>query len=529
MTRVDGELTINSASQDRVYSAANVIAVLDGNLGTGGGGGDGGTTILRTSQQATYTTPTANPQAVYYTALDIDGVTVITPRTLTGVNQILLGTNYSMYGYDQPIEDGRLDWIAVWDEGDPNTFTSSWETVGGPAGITTPGGGGSGLADAHFTMTQSQSSLITLDASTSTGDGYTWEIDHVARPEITASVTYGPLAVGVHHVKLTVTDSSDGSFDISQRDVNVAWIAEPVDQAQRDPINSVPGFGGENLSPWTEHIAPIGPWRRIVVLNEEDPDGDGDPRIIVPGDGTVTLMARAGDRPGSSGGYRAALEWNTAYDGISPGYPLGIVDNRVTGNIEPGDTTGELRFYRFEYKIHSTNADGSNPPGYPSSLLYMNNFGELHGNFGGDATWCPCTSTNGAQIGVNFESLPGGIATNTRNEFDMHNISTNWDVWQNYVVECLLSLDGSQGYIRVYRDGSIVTSVPSGTDGQGRFFAVTQQTDSGGANILMAFSAEVYRTKAQIDLIGTYPTVPDVTVSYRNIRVGPTMASVMAL
>ncbi len=412
MTRIDGQLnvTVDNAStrQDRSYSSEEVIAVLDGNLqGGGGGGGDGGGGVGRTQQKATYITTTVSP-TVYYTGLDTDGTTVITPRTLLNVSLLLQGGHYSMYGFDQPLEQGRLDWISVWDEGDPNVFAASWEVVGGPSGLTTGGGGGGGggLAVAAFNANLSISSVLVLDATTSTATSYAWEIDGAPRPETSAIVTYGPLLVGGHNVKLTVTNSADGSIDVLTTAINVAWVAEPITQSQHDNTNGQAG-GGVSLGQWPTEL--IGPWRNIQVLNEQD-GGDNVARMVSIGDGSATFLVKTGDEgiPGSG------LEINDAYNGAGSGFPLALgTDINVCGNINApvgDDTTGATRFYRVEFKIPSVNADATTAP---NPLVYMNNVFAIQGNAPSDGIVTLGPNTAGTKLEAHFNALPNGASAST--------------------------------------------------------------------------------------------------------------------
>ncbi len=115
--RIDGELAVTSNTpgqrQDRRYSAARVIAVLDG----AGGGGTARTTIT-----ATYSTTSVDP-TVYYTALNTDG-SVLVARTTSGVTFGAVG----MWEYAQSTT-GITDFVAVWDEGNVDEFASEWIVV----------------------------------------------------------------------------------------------------------------------------------------------------------------------------------------------------------------------------------------------------------------------------------------------------------------------------------------------------------------------------------------------------------------
>ncbi len=112
--RIDGVLNVTADDfyQDRTYSAAQVAAVLDG-AGSGHN--------ARLSTTATYSTPSVAP-TVFYTGLGTDG-SVITSRDTVGV--------VFADGLWQYVQDTThvTDFIAVWDEGDPDAYTSEWIVV----------------------------------------------------------------------------------------------------------------------------------------------------------------------------------------------------------------------------------------------------------------------------------------------------------------------------------------------------------------------------------------------------------------
>ncbi len=115
--RIDDTLFLNVSGaglgyQDRAFSAEHIAAVLDG---AGGGG------TARTQMTATYSTPSVGP-TVFYTGLGTDG-SVITARDTAGV--------VFADGLWQYVQDTTqvTDFIAVWDEGDPDTYTSEWIVV----------------------------------------------------------------------------------------------------------------------------------------------------------------------------------------------------------------------------------------------------------------------------------------------------------------------------------------------------------------------------------------------------------------
>jgi hypothetical protein len=409
----------------------------------------------------------------------------------------------------------------VWDEGVATSYTVNSECFGAGLAAGSGGGGISGLAHASFTSVGSTSSLLTVNASASIGDSYAWTLDGVPRPETTASVTYGPLTVGTHHVLLTVADSTDGSTDISERDVDVAWVGEPLDMAQNDATNGFqpPGTG---LAQWSS-LPIIGPWRNKNVLNETGGGGDGDLRIVNIGDGSVSLLMKTQDTIDSvPGGYRAELAMTSSYNAVGAGYPAAVADIDHAGNVPVAGVSGTKRYFRMEYKIPTLNADATATPTGNALQNSINNFAELRGATSIASTIRPTIIAGGPLMTVAFKPVTSGVA-GTEVYFDNHAVV--YDTWQNYVIEYILSTDSGVGYVRVWRDGN-VTTAPAGADGQGRYFAQTAQTDGSDTVIPVAWSLEVYRTHTYLD---SNPSTPDQTIHFRNVRSGPSMASVLAL
>ncbi len=102
------DLLVQSQTARKSYTADHVIAVLDG----------GAVSPARTTMTASYMTGTVAP-TVYYTALYMDG-SLLTERTASGVNQSPCGD----YTYTQDVStiDSPREFVAVWDEGDPDIF-----------------------------------------------------------------------------------------------------------------------------------------------------------------------------------------------------------------------------------------------------------------------------------------------------------------------------------------------------------------------------------------------------------------------
>jgi hypothetical protein len=115
--RIDDSLAISNLHSDRIYTTDQLITILDG----GGGGGGGGGGVARTTMTASYQTNTPSP-TVFYTALHSDG-SLLTTRRSTGITLVA-----GLYTYAQATV-GFTDFIAVWDEGDVNTYSAEWIAV----------------------------------------------------------------------------------------------------------------------------------------------------------------------------------------------------------------------------------------------------------------------------------------------------------------------------------------------------------------------------------------------------------------
>ncbi len=399
-----------------------------------------------------------------------------------------------------------------------------------------------GAPIATFTNYFSTSSKLTLDATGSNGT-LTWEIDGVAQTDTDTIITYGPLKVGTHHVKLTAVATGSTT---TERDIDVPWIAEPMHLASTDTVNGNPGQPSGPLGTGLPLLAAtpgIGPWGAVQQLNETEAYptyGDNMARVIRNVDGSISMLTRSADvyyaLPASiqprGQKYRACLTRgsqsgqldNTRHGRAANAY-LAVSDISVQGNLTLATDTPTTRFYRIEYMPLGTNADATHPPGYtntPKTLDNINNF------------------TENAAGGISIFTIPAGT-TNSVFFGDMSTgLSKNWDarpfqydVWQNLVLEVKMSPDPTIGYVRLYHDNSVVTTnVPSGTiltpgADLGKYFQSTVKLDTAGKPIPLVWNLEVYRTVQTIQAIldggGTYP---DVTVKFRNVRVGPTLNSV---
>lgn len=362
-------------------------------------------------------------------------------------------------------------------------------------------------AVAQFTTSQPSGSTLLLDATGSTGT-LAWEVDGAPTDQHDPILRIGPLVVGTHHVKLTATGSTTAT---AERDIDVAWVATPILAAQVDQVNAKPG--AIDLPAWST-LDPAAPWRGINVLNMAEgypTAGDGTPRAVSYDDGSVSLLTKYGDRPTTAtSGYRSALQWNNAYDATLSSLPFASTKSIDVCGMGDKDGHGLLRFYHVEIMFPSTN---------PNPWFYQNNAFEMHGTVGASSPIRFAPNGAGTQWGWVFQSIQLG-KPGPQQIFDRK--PTLYDTWYDYTVEMLYDTDPTVGYIRVYRDASpITTGVPAGTDAEGRYYAATQQTDKDGKIVLMALNAQNYRNAAEMP-----SDYPDATIHYRNIRVGPTLASV---
>lgn len=408
----------------------------------------------------------------------------------------------------------------------------------------TPSGSG-GIAT--FTYTQPSSTTVLLDATGSTGT-LTWNVDGVDAVAATTTLLIGPLTVGSHHIKLTAVSGGAG---ITERDINVAWVARPLGKAQHDPTNDSPNgiatqgwwgvpdkaFSSSLLPTWAD-LPVLGPWRNTAILNmaEGYPGaGDGTSRLHIFDDNHVSLLCKYGDHPGTSGGYRASLEMNDAYGSgvtyvneFATHKSLQVNGQNIPlsgGNIDGHST--DVRFYRISIKL---------PTGTPNPLLYQNNLYELFGvsdgairfNLNGAGTqigWTASEKILGANAGVYL--------------FDFANLVVNQ--WYDYVGEVCWNTDRTVGYIRVYRDTGTGMQVialsrcPAGTvstagANYGKFFYASQQTNASGVPAKVAIEMENYRDRVGLmnyQAAHGGSLYPDTTIEYQNCIVGPTLASVM--
>ncbi len=492
-----------------------------------------------------------NGQAVVtFTAPVFNGGSAITSYTVHAVDETTSGNGGQTHNGNSPntitgLVNGEVFHFYVTATNVIGTSTASVNS-----NSITPTGAGGGVAT--FTYTQPSSSTVLLDATGSTGT-LTWRVDGVDAVATTTTLLIGPLTVGTHTVRLTATSGAAG---ITTRSIDVAWVGKPLGKAQHDSVNGVAGTWGlpdganstVPLPPWAD-LPAIGPWRNINVINlaENYPThGDGIPRLTIIDDNHISLLTKVGDRPGTSGGYRNAMEMTTSYDATLAGHEFaatGDIDASGQGTGATLTGHGSVRFYRLEVWFPNSNPGGPTCPGSThgggpgQGWLYQNNMYEIHGNIGGGAPIRLSLDGSGTQLRWAYSSIQGGGGNAQQAQyFDSGNLL--YETWYNYIVEVVWDTRVGVGYVRFYRDtggGFAVIPIsrcPPGTISTpgadfGKYIPPapysTQQTDINGNIIRVNHNMENYRTRAPLLVATDYP---DVVIHYRNSAIGPTLASV---
>jgi hypothetical protein len=300
---------------------------------------------------------------------------------------------------------------------------------------------------AAFTATQDKATRVLLDGGGSIGHGltYSWTLDGTqVATGLQASIVP---RIGEHTVTLTVTDDQ-GRSDPATQTVNVIWRGWPY-TAQVDKYGPNPGS-----------VDTIGPWRVLDAIVAPD-HAEYHPNP----DGSLRFEVHQGDHPSTSGGDRAGIGLNEAYDWQAAG-AAGPLDLQ-------GNTDHRPRFYRVEFSLPSLNV-------FP--LVGYNNFVEWRGG-----EW---TSVKIANIRVVFTPKALGVAAPPV-VIDDHAMTP--DRWENYVLEILLSPDPAVGYVRVWRDGICRSCGMAQADAEGRIFGATQKTAADGVPTVTTLEQQLYR------------------------------------
>lgn len=324
---------------------------------------------------------------------------------------------------------------------------------------------------AAVSVTADRGTLTHLDAGSSAGYDvtYAWELDGRAVGS-TETLDLQP-QVGTHTVKLTVTDAL-GRTDTVERQLTTTWRGYPW-IAQVDRANGHEG-SGLYLPKLIDFISPDGPWRAISCVNNGysfQPQADGSLRTEV----------HQGDHPGEfgNGGDRCSISVD---EGLSP-------NPDVNGN---GD--GQARFYKFSFKIDA-----------PTTNLadVFNNVTEWHGRASGPSVLKVATDGAGQKLFVSFSSLVNG-EWSPQKKIDTHPLVLG--KWENYIVEARWSLDPDVGYVRVYRDGVCVSCGHPSADAEGRLFGQSYKAFADGSSENMNWGLQNYRGTADRGIGST--TVP---------------------
>lgn len=347
---------------------------------------------------------------------------------------------------------------------------------------------------AEITITPGEFTRTTFTAAPAAT--YAWEIDGVPAGS-TASIDRLFAELGVHHVKLTITDDY-GQGSTIERDFEVVWRGVPY-AAQLDGNLAV----NPAATPWqSPFIRPDAPWRRLDALNPADV---GHPTFTQNPDGTASFEVHQGDHPTAGGGDRVSISsgvsFRKSYDWRALGLP-GPVDFDGNGSDDAGVWTP--RFWRVEFMLPVEN---------PPTMEGVNNFFEFRG--GNYTTLKPETNAPGTVIRWSFAPKLNGVAA-PRILIDEHPYVPG--EWQNYVVEMVMSADSARGYVRIFRDGRCVTLGLSQADAEGRLFGATRKSDTNGLVADTGWGFQMYR----------HPTLVATTfMQVRNTMIGLSYDAVM--
>ncbi len=234
------------------------------------------------------------------------------------------------------------------------------------------------------------------------------------------------------------------------------------------------------------------------------------------------------------------MTWNNAYT-VPSTYEFayhgpGSID--APGNGFPDNAgIGVVRFFRIEFMLPPLPDNkwqtGGGTAYSDGHMRYQNNFFELKAQVGSFPSVCVAPSGDGSLIQWIFIEITSGAQSGPQYLWDYQALRIN--TWYSYVLEWKEHRDPTIGYVRIYRDmldgngfQPIISRGPkingvSALDSEGRLFHKTCPTDASGNSSAFAFNLENYRTMA---ILATLPDYPDALIHYRNIRVGPSLASV---
>lgn len=414
---------------------------------------------------------------------------------------------------------------------------------------------------AAFAVHRDNANFMVLDAMSSTGDALScaWEVDGAPLTDMSPTPRV-QRPVGIHTVKLTVTDSK-GRMSVAGP-VAQPWTWDVLSwTAQSDTANGPenPG-GGENLPEIDWIKAPDAAFRTAEVINTAARDSlpavyGCRPQL----DGTCIFEVHQGDHPGTTGGDRAGMGWNQAYS-----LPDGVTNAKA--NVMGGKPL-EVRFVRYGVMFLPETwlkADGS----LIDTRSFRNNEAEFHGPAGGGSTLKVGPSdANGDKSCVELTPIvgdpPAGYKPLPSNKIGITPIAPG--TWLRYLLEVYPTTLENGGYVRIRRfdpsspaadtDGYVCVTAtvksyrrtddglwyvqdvqpiadPANPD-YGKVYApvtkMVKQADGTLAPEPLNVAFQHYRQKMFSTTSGRYgEPIPPTSIRFEAPRIGPTRESVLA-